>query len=102
MIPFRYATGAFHVLVTAAAFLPLGFLLSYLLIEFAPRITGKKLMGWSGLMCAVIAAFTAFLRTICVERYFDATVVVLALAGGAAGAAVMLVIRPRSSVGASK
>jgi len=102
MLPFRYNTDVLDGLATAGAFLPLGFLLTYLSIEFAPRIPAKKLTVWSGLTCAVTAMFIAFLRTICVGRYFDATVVVLALIGGAVGAALMVAIRPRSTVGASK
>jgi len=85
MVPFRYTTSVW----AAVAFVPLGLLLAHLIMDFAPKASTKKLIVLSGLICVALSIFTQFSQTICVGRYFDATDVVLALIGGAAGAALL-------------
>ena len=91
VVPFRYTTGAWHLVSTAVAFVPLGFLLSSLLLESPRPVAAKKLILLSGLICACVSLLTEHLQSICVGRYFDVTGVLLALVGGVLGS---LLLRP--------
>jgi glycopeptide antibiotics resistance protein len=98
LVPFRYTTSMWDVARTAGAFVPLGFLISYLLIEVAPGMRREKTIVSSAVLCAVFSVFVEFSQTICVGRFFDATDVVLALLGGFCGAALAEPFRSKTAV----
>jgi len=97
LVPFRYTTSALDVVRTAFLFVPLGFLVFYLLRAISPVLLRWKAIVLSGVVCAGFSTLMELSQTIAVGRYFDATDIVLALLGGACGAVLEGVIRARTS-----
>jgi glycopeptide antibiotics resistance protein len=88
VIPLRSPTGVPGALWSAVTFVPLGFLLMFLFNELAPDALREKMIALSGLLGAAYSTLVEFLQCICVGRFFDATAVLMALVGGALGAAL--------------
>jgi glycopeptide antibiotics resistance protein len=97
LVPFRYTTSALDVVRTAFLFVPLGFLVFYLLRAISPVSSGRKAIVLSGVVCAGFSTLMEVSQTIAVGRYADATDIVLALVGGTCGAVLARILHARTA-----
>jgi glycopeptide antibiotics resistance protein len=69
----------------AGIFVPLGLLITMLLLNLRSRLDRLQIIILVGIACAAFAVFTELSQAACVGRYIDATDIVLAGIGGMAG-----------------
>jgi glycopeptide antibiotics resistance protein len=69
----------------AGIFVPLGLLITMLLLRLRSRLDRVQIAILTGMACAAFAVFTELSQAACVGRYIDATDIVLAGIGGMAG-----------------
>jgi glycopeptide antibiotics resistance protein len=73
----------------AGIFVPLGLLITMLLLNLRSRLDRVQIIVLAGMACAGFAVFTELSQAACVGRYIDATDIVLAGIGGMAGSSLV-------------